>query len=97
MLFHRLTGTTDRLGVDRNTLEKPALSPATHASAAEQPGRGHRLTFSPSTEGRRSAPGSLFRNHCAIPVAGSTDELMHEIAAATGDPDLFADGRVHLH
>ena len=32
----------------------------------------------------------LFRNHRPNPVAGSTDELMHEIAAAAGDPNLFA-------
>jgi len=30
------------------------------------------------------------------PVAGSTDELMHEIAAAAGDPDLFAKLRGRL-
>ncbi|MBC2644526.1 MULTISPECIES: RNB domain-containing ribonuclease [unclassified Rhodococcus (in: high G+C Gram-positive bacteria)] len=38
----------------------------------------------------------LFRNHRANPVAGSTDELMHEIAAAAGDPDLFAKLRGRL-
>ncbi|ELB90770.1 exoribonuclease II [Rhodococcus wratislaviensis IFP 2016] len=38
----------------------------------------------------------LFRNHRANPVAGSTDELMNEIAAAAGDPDLFAKLRGRL-
>ncbi|WP_370185224.1 RNB domain-containing ribonuclease [Rhodococcus wratislaviensis] len=38
----------------------------------------------------------LFRNHRPNPVAGSTDELMHEIAAAAGDPDLFAKLRGRL-
>ncbi|MFC9556072.1 RNB domain-containing ribonuclease [Rhodococcus sp. NPDC056960] len=38
----------------------------------------------------------LFRNHRANPVAGSTDELMTEIAAAAGDPDLFAKLRGRL-
>jgi ribonuclease R len=38
----------------------------------------------------------LFRNHRTNPVAGSTDELMHEIAAAAGDPDLFAKLRGRL-
>ncbi|MFC9553673.1 RNB domain-containing ribonuclease [Rhodococcus sp. NPDC056960] len=38
----------------------------------------------------------LFRNHRANPVAGSTDELMTEIAAASGDPDLFAKLRGRL-
>ncbi|BAH48379.1 RNB domain-containing ribonuclease [Rhodococcus opacus] len=38
----------------------------------------------------------LFRNHRPNPVAGSTDELMTEIAAAAGDPDLFAKLRGRL-
>jgi ribonuclease R len=38
----------------------------------------------------------LFRNHRTNPVSGSTDELMHEIAAAAGDPDLFAKLRGRL-
>ncbi|ABG99817.1 exoribonuclease R (plasmid) [Rhodococcus jostii RHA1] len=38
----------------------------------------------------------LFRNHRTNPVAGSTDELMQEIAAAAGDPDLFAKLRGRL-
>ncbi|WP_442972600.1 RNB domain-containing ribonuclease [Rhodococcus sp. JS3073] len=38
----------------------------------------------------------LFRNHRPNPVAGSTEELMHEIAAAAGDPDLFAKLRGRL-
>ncbi|AWK76663.1 exoribonuclease II (plasmid) [Rhodococcus oxybenzonivorans] len=38
----------------------------------------------------------LFRNHRPNPVAGSTDELMNEIAAAAGDPDLFAKLRGRL-
>lgn len=38
----------------------------------------------------------LFRNHRTNPVAGSTDELMTEIAAAAGDPDLFAKLRGRL-
>ncbi|WAM19533.1 RNB domain-containing ribonuclease [Rhodococcus sp. JS3073] len=38
----------------------------------------------------------LFRNHRTNPVAGSTDELMNEIAAAAGDPDLFAKLRGRL-
>ncbi|ELB89182.1 exoribonuclease II [Rhodococcus wratislaviensis IFP 2016] len=38
----------------------------------------------------------LFRNHRPNPVAGSTDELMHEVAAAAGDPDLFAKLRGRL-
>ncbi len=38
----------------------------------------------------------LFRNHRTNPVAGSTDDLMHEIAAAAGDPDLFAKLRGRL-
>ncbi|WP_370185697.1 RNB domain-containing ribonuclease [Rhodococcus wratislaviensis] len=38
----------------------------------------------------------LFRNHRPNPVAGSTDDLMHEIAAAAGDPDLFAKLRGRL-
>nr|GLK38292.1 hypothetical protein GCM10017611_51580 [Rhodococcus wratislaviensis] len=39
---------------------------------------------------------TLFRNHRPNPVAGSTDDLMHEIAAAAGDPDLFAKLRGRL-
>ncbi|MDH6284330.1 RNB domain-containing ribonuclease [Prescottella agglutinans] len=31
----------------------------------------------------------LFRNHRANPVAGTTDELMHELLTASGDPVLF--------
>lgn len=38
----------------------------------------------------------LFRNHRPNPVAGSTDDLMHEIAAAAGDPGLFAKLRGRL-
>ncbi|MGW5153148.1 RNB domain-containing ribonuclease [Rhodococcus koreensis] len=38
----------------------------------------------------------LFRNHRPNPVAGSTDELMTEIAAAAGDPGLFAKLRGRL-
>ncbi|EHI43693.1 exoribonuclease R [Rhodococcus opacus PD630] len=38
----------------------------------------------------------LFRNHRPNPVAGSTDELLTEIAAAAGDPDLFAKLRGRL-
>ncbi|MFF2026945.1 RNB domain-containing ribonuclease [Streptomyces sp. NPDC058171] len=38
----------------------------------------------------------MFRNHRSNPVAGSTDELMTEIAAAAGDPDLFAKLRGRL-
>ncbi|QHE72776.1 RNB domain-containing ribonuclease [Rhodococcus sp. WAY2] len=38
----------------------------------------------------------LFRNHRPNPVAGSTDELVTEIAAAAGDPDLFAKLRGRL-
>ncbi|MGV9871088.1 RNB domain-containing ribonuclease, partial [Rhodococcus koreensis] len=38
----------------------------------------------------------LFRNHRPNPVAGPADELMTEIAAAAGDPDLFAKLRGRL-
>ncbi|MFC9359743.1 RNB domain-containing ribonuclease [Rhodococcus sp. NPDC057014] len=38
----------------------------------------------------------LFRNHRPNPVAGPADELMTEIAAAGGDPDLFAKLRGRL-
>jgi ribonuclease R len=38
----------------------------------------------------------LFRNHRPNPVAGSTTELMTEIASAAADPDLFAKLRGRL-